>query len=1085
MGRMRRALALLAAFGLVALEAASQGAPALRLTWGANRADIASRSHPAIQVYSDRAGLPQNSVVSLALDRQGYVWAGTFNGMARWNGRFWRTMELPAGYSGWTNQGAVLPATDGSMWFGTRQNGVEIFKDGHWSNILPKDGLPSDNISAILESRELGKDRKRVMWVATFGGGVARLEEGRWSAMDVRQGLASNRVFSLFEKQEPGGRRVLLAGTEEGVSVFQDGAWKPFPGNSRLPDKRIRCFAVTADIGDEESLWLAMEDGGLARWKGGRMTLFTATTGLPSNRVVTLLATLTEDGKPALWVGTGGGGLARWEQSPDGHDAFRVLNLDDGLPSNYIHGLAESKSEGGYPVLWVGTEGHGVARYVEGGWRSLAEPWQRENPRVQTIFETRGAHGESVTWLGGSTWGLARFEGGRWKTFSKKDGLPSENVTSLFAWPGKQNQDDLWVGTPEGLAHLQGQSWTRFTEKDGLPARTVRTIQGMQGHLLYVGTSRGIARWDGKTWHPMTTPPKDSVRELLEEPMLGGEPRLWVAADGGLEFFQDGHWNLIGPELGIAEPNMTSLMLDDQPGRPHRIWAGAYGGGLVMIEEAKQGFQFRHFNTKTDPALPDDVVGDVRSDALGRIYVFTSRGVARLTETKRGSSVETFGIEDGLPGLECLVGATAVDSDGRIWVGTMDGAAYLDPRRERMDLGGKPLLIERAYVGSSGNVLKEGDALSHDHDAVVFESALLVQHREADTRFRSQLVGLEKEPGPWNRFGRRAFPRLPAGKYTFKVWAKDYAGNISGPATFSFQVKAPWWKTLPAYLLYALILGGCFNLVSRLRSRVLRIRNEELSAQVAARTEEATQQKQALEDLNRHLVRLNLQKSEFMGIAAHDLKNPLQTISLNAELIEQHSHLPPEVLKSRAAKIKNTAQAMANLISRLLSEEAIETGQLALRIEPFDVVPIALEVVEAFRERASAKGLELRLEKSHEAIIAIADPRHVREVFDNLVSNAIKFSPTRKHVWIRLSHLPQLVLIQVEDEGQGISEEDKPKLFQRYTRLSAQPTQGESSTGLGLHIVKSLVEAMNGHIWVESEPGRGAAFCIELPSGNP
>lgn len=171
---------------------------------------------------------------------------------------------------------------------------------------------------------------------------------------------------------------------------------------------------------------------------------------------------------------------------------------------------------------------------------------------------------------------------------------------------------------------------------------------------------------------------------------------------------------------------------------------------------------------------------------------------------------------------------------------------------------------------------------------------------------------------------------------------------------------------------------------------------------------------------------------------------------------------------------------MTALIERLLDTSRIDAGELSLRMEAVDPVFLLREVVERHRMAAEAKGLSIVAELPVAPVPALlADPIHLKETIDNLVSNALKFmpkGPPARRVVLRL----RSGVIEVQDEGPGFTEEDKANAFERFQRLSAKPTAGEGSTGLGLSIAKALVEAMGGEIELESQPGRGATFRIHL-----
>lgn len=230
---------------------------------------------------------------------------------------------------------------------------------------------------------------------------------------------------------------------------------------------------------------------------------------------------------------------------------------------------------------------------------------------------------------------------------------------------------------------------------------------------------------------------------------------------------------------------------------------------------------------------------------------------------------------------------------------------------------------------------------------------------------------------------------------------------------------------------------------------------------------------------NEKLVTLNKEKTEFLGIAAHDLKNPLTTIITYAQVLE-NNHDPADFPVVCSA-IQSAGTQMKDLITNLLDSNAIEEGRFACTIERCDLNALVAQSLEHNRLSAARKEIVISVHPSAE-LWARADKSTTVQVLDNLVSNAIKYSPPKTTVLVETSSEKNHVVVAVKDEGPGISEEDQKKLFGKFTRLSARPTGGESSNGLGLSIVKRLVEAMSGSVECRSILGSGATFIARLPS---
>jgi two-component system sensor histidine kinase/response regulator len=240
-----------------------------------------------------------------------------------------------------------------------------------------------------------------------------------------------------------------------------------------------------------------------------------------------------------------------------------------------------------------------------------------------------------------------------------------------------------------------------------------------------------------------------------------------------------------------------------------------------------------------------------------------------------------------------------------------------------------------------------------------------------------------------------------------------------------------------------------------------------------------------LKHARERLREMNEEKNEFMGIVAHDLRNPLGAIQGYSEMILEEPDLPREELESCVSRIRDTARRMSDMVRNLLDTNRIERGDMQVSLTAVDLGPLAKKLTESYHPRAAAKQQNLCLQQDDGPLIALADPNQVIQVLENLISNAVKYSPHGKEILVRVGRADGMVRCEVTDQGPGLSAEDQKKLFGKFARLSAKPTGGEHATGLGLSIVKRMVEAMNGRVWCESEPGRGATFIVALPLAIP
>jgi signal transduction histidine kinase len=243
--------------------------------------------------------------------------------------------------------------------------------------------------------------------------------------------------------------------------------------------------------------------------------------------------------------------------------------------------------------------------------------------------------------------------------------------------------------------------------------------------------------------------------------------------------------------------------------------------------------------------------------------------------------------------------------------------------------------------------------------------------------------------------------------------------------------------------------------------------------------------------LNETLSEINREKNEFMGIVAHDLKNPISNITMLSKLlVSQAPTINEEEIKDIAGDLMETSERMFDLVDKLLDFNAIETGNLTLEIQSIDVNSVLQKVLKHNKVSARSKDIELLFSSSVDKNIS-SDESRLFQVFDNLLSNAIKYTKPSSTVSIRVEPLhlsaenqpisTNFLKVEIQDQGEGIPEDEIPNLFKKFARLSTKPTAGEHSTGLGLSIVKRIVEQLQGTVYCESTVGKGSTFIVELP----
>jgi len=236
-----------------------------------------------------------------------------------------------------------------------------------------------------------------------------------------------------------------------------------------------------------------------------------------------------------------------------------------------------------------------------------------------------------------------------------------------------------------------------------------------------------------------------------------------------------------------------------------------------------------------------------------------------------------------------------------------------------------------------------------------------------------------------------------------------------------------------------------------------------------------------LQNQNIKLQKINDEKSNLIGIVSHDLKSPFNRLFALLNLLKMTSNEITEDQEEYLSKMHQVIKDGMALITNLLDIRAIEDEGIKMVIEEVDVLRIVKESLKAHRPLADIKEIKLKLIKEVDEVLIISDKLYLSRILDNLLSNALKFSEKETVVKVKVVIDTQHVTVTVSDQGPGLSEDDQEKIFQKFQVLSARPTDGESSTGLGLNIVKSLVDNLEGSIICKSEIGEGASFIVILP----
>jgi diguanylate cyclase (GGDEF)-like protein len=804
------------------------------------KGDAFELAHPAVRLFSDRDGLPQNTVHEIARDTRGYLWVGTQDGAARFNGRTWTIVDMPdPEVSNYVR--AVCPTRDGSVWFGREAGGVVRLRDGAFTVFGTREGLPTARVNRLLQASD------GTLWAATAGGGAARFD-GR-GFVTVSEGLRDGRLWVVQEIVDASGQRRLLAGGEGGLARLAGSRWEPIDLGAE-PVGSVN--SIVQGTGREAAVWLGSFGGGVVRWSGDQVKRFGAQHGLAS-RLITSLALRGRGGdEPELWVGTRDRGL------------FRLTG------ERFVSALGASVSEiywlrAGGPddpgALWVGTRATGLLRFEPGSWMSLDRSSGLPADQVLSFLETKDHAGRAVQWIGSAN-GLAVIRDRRLSVEGPAQGLPGPQVEALAELREPGRAPELFASVVgHGLVRRVGDRWIRVDAGPAFDASLGTFLLASQGPApgLWVATERGgLGRFEQGRWTAITTReglPSNHVVALIETESAGRRS-LWAGTRGGGVAEVVGgkvvaHWNRAS---GFVNDDALSLAEVTLPGGEREVWAGTRAG--VARRRLAEAAEWTTLRSLEGPPFPSQTVLSIIQDRAGRIYLGTQRGIVRLSPklpvTAGGAEfgVEVFGLPDGLPSATANWGRLC-DSLGRIWMATTGGVALLDPAVEATFAAPPaPLVIETALETRLGRPLANGATIGPRTRDVSFDFALLTARRAAAVRYRTKLIGYDEESTAWTPEHRRSYTNLPAGSYRFRVEARDAQGTLSEPVELAFSVRPNPWLSPGAIALEVLIALGIVVLAIRLREGSHRRRASGLEALVAERTRQLSEANALLAELS-------------------------------------------------------------------------------------------------------------------------------------------------------------------------------------------------------------------------------------------
>jgi len=1017
------------------------------------------------------SGLPNNLIAAFAEMRDGSLWIGTSSGLARYqDGRF-TAYGVANGLKTETVNG-LCAAPDGSLWIGSRL-GITRWVNGKFVNDIDTSAYD------MTGTRCISVDGHSNIWIAASDDALC-YHDGKFTQYSRAEGLPAHPVRMLCEDVDG----TILAATSAGLLRLKDGHFIPFEQNNALAGVR-----VAAELVDSAgNLWVGSAEG-LDRYSGGKLIHYTNRNGEGLNAS----GALFEDREHCLWAGTSSG-LYRFTDR-----RASLLPLENGNTETLVNILMQSRDG----ALWIGKWIRGVDRIQNGVSTHYTNGVQLASQPVTTIYESP----DGTIWFGNRGSSLQRLVGTNVTTFTYQSGVPtSRPATAIY----QDTNGEFFVGiSRRGLLQLTNEQLAPVPEALAMTNDTVWTI------------------------------------------MLTRDGRLLMGSDTGLyQRSPDRTWKLVALG-GRSHPVGARALLEDDQGA---IWIATDGDGLVRWQNEQE----RVYTTRE--GMVDDVLFSVLDDHHGSLWVNSARGIARIRKTEfarvdRGDAASlnclTFGRADGLlsastagngnPSAICL-------ADGSILAATDRGVVVIDPRRVQINTQPPTVVIE--------DVVVDDKALSYTNEISVPAGAYRLEiHYNALSlidpqrlRFRYQLEGADPA---WIEAGQQrkaSYTHLSPGRYTFRVVAcnNDGVWNETG-ASLAIQIQPRFYQTKLFIGLVATSAAALIFLIYTARRRIARLQMARLESLVSKRTAELKTAKDAAEAAvsakNKFITALEqaeaereklhkqlLETSRQAGMAEvasnvlHNIGNVLNSVNVSATLVADLARKSKVAQLAKAvALLDEHAANLADFITRdpkgvqmrdylhqlsnhLAQEQQISIAELeSLRknIEHIkeivamqqsyakisgltEVVNVADLVEDSLRiNEVALQRHKVRLVREYLDVPPITVEKHkVLQILVNLVRNAKQAcnegGRNDKQLTLHIANGDGNIRISVADNGVGILPENLTRIFNHGF------TTRKGGHGFGLHSGALAARELGGSLTVQSDGvGKGAVFTLTLPQQPP
>lgn len=1009
--------------------------------------------------FSVEDGLSSNSVRAIMQDKYGFMWLGTDDGLNRYDGTTIKVYNLnPQGSNDYIS--SLYDTTD-NIWVGT-EGGVYIFDYETESFELFK-VLTAQGDSIKSNVNHIAEDRDGNLWFSTVGQGIFKYNISKHYLEHYEFKDANGLMASVLVDSE----NQIWAVTNWGSPTVSklnkaENKFEPFPITYEAGQYDSNSLVMLED--SEHALWLGTWECGLQkidRYTGKAITYLHPSEGKGATHIHSLM----EYAPHQLLIGSDDG-LLLFNTLTCEHQLFTEDETTPySLSNRFVYPIVKDR-EGG---IWVGTY-YGGVNYLSpntGQFECFAHS-RFYNSVNGTVIGRFCEDSSGYIWIASDDGGLSRFAP-KDKQFTHympdehRNSLSYHNVHALC-----MDDDDLWIGTYTGgvnVLNTKTGTFRVYTTKGG----DLTTLDGTSSYAIF----------------------RDR------------EKRIWVTSMAGINLYNREEDNF------IRVKDLESLTIDIDQDADGNIWFSTQGKGLFKYNPDKKTWK-NYVYSNTPGALVNDQVNCVLIDGNGNMWVGTMNGLCKydagedrfeaipldipsrnicgivedqhvlwLTTTKGlvryapGESCQVFTRSDGLQSEQFLPNAALKASDGKIYVGSVNGFNAFYPYQIKMNKVLPPVVItgleifnKEIRIGDKKlpkalNWMAELDLSYKDHVFSLLYASLSYCTPEKN-QYAYKLEGFDKD---WNYVGsqnKATYTNLPAGTYVFKVKATNNDGIWSNQeASLKITIHPPFYWSTASKILY--FIWVCIALTFFIRFLLKRTEKKH--------TAEINQLNVSKEK------EVHEAKIKFFTMIAHEIRTPVSLIIGPLEKIMKSSIPMLAVLRDDLNIIDRNSQRLLFLVNQLLDFRKVEQEGITMRYASQNIRQLLQAVCERFKPFITQHGAHLEVEYPDADFTAMVDSEAITKMISNLLTNASKYTKDKVVLSCIVQPEQHTFVVKVTDNGIGISKEDRKRIFKPFF----QAMDNKPGTGIGLSIVKSIVESHNGCIEVESEINKGSSFIVTLP----